>query len=291
MSFFNIEVIIQIILVLFIFYFSIKKEKLTLGGGYSALFIGTIISFAGYEYMIILFSFFISSIKATDIHKKIKFEKLGKTYSKESKRTSYQVLCKGLYPSLICLIIYCLNSGKLLLLDVFDTELDFIKFLYGSYIGFFCSANADTWASELGINSSNDPILLINFNKVPKGINGAVSVYGTICSILGGLFISVVTVFSSFFRDFSFNFMICFKIILFGMIIGFIGSFIDSILGETMQITYFDEEKKCVVEKDEIKNMNNIKVYGRDILNNSQVNLITGIFTSLLSGIIFVLFL
>ena len=85
--------------------------------------------------------------------------------------------------------------------------------------------------------------------------------------------------------------MICFKIILFGMIIGFIGSFIDSILGETMQITYFDEEKKCVVEKDEIKNMNNIKVYGRDILNNSQVNLITGIFTSLLSGIIFVLFL
>jgi uncharacterized protein (TIGR00297 family) len=166
-----------------------------------------------------------------------------------------------------------------------------MKFLYGIYIGFYESANADTWASELGINSKNNPILIISSKKVPKGINGAISLYGTICSILGGLFISVVTVFSSFFRDFSFNFMICFKIILFGMIIGFIGSFIDSILGETMQITYFYEEKKCVVEKDEIKNMNNIKVYGRDILNNSQVNLITGIFTSLLSGIIFVLFL
>ena len=300
MSFFNIEVIIQIILVLFIFYFSIKKEKLTLGGGYSALFIGTVISFAGYEYMIILFSFFISSIKATDIHKKIKFEKLGKTYSKESKRTSYQVLCKGLYPSLICLIIYCLNSGKLLLLDVFDTELDFIKFLYGSYIGFFCSANADTWASELGINSSNDPILLINFNKVPKGINGAVSVYGTICSILGGLFITFMTVLSCFLRynitlmnyDINDIIKVFLKVFLIGGFIGFIGSLIDSFLGEIMQVSYYDINKKWIVDRGDyekmIKNKENyIKVYGTDVLNNSQINLITGIITSIFSGILF----
>ena len=75
------------------------------------------------------------------------------------------------------------------------------------------------------------------------------------------------------------------------MIIGFIGSFIDSILGETVQITYYDEKKKCVVEKSEIDNMENIKIYGRDILNNSQVNLVTGVITSILSGLLFVLFI
>ena len=37
-----------------------------------------------------------------------------------------------------------------------------------------------------------------------------------------------------------------------------------------------------------IKNKENyIKVYGTDVLNNSQINLITGIITSIFSGILF----
>ena len=287
----SIEFIILETIVLIIYVVAIIKNKLTIGGANSALFIGTIVSMGGFEYLLILIGFFASSIKASDLHKQKKTELLGQSYFKDKKRNAIQVMSKGFFPTIICFIIYYQFNGKLHLFSKIIIKNNLMKFLYGIYIGFYESANADTWASELGINSKNNPILIISLKKVPKGINGAISLYGTICSILGGLFISVVTVFSSFFRDFSFNYMICFKIILFGMIIGFIGSFIDSILGETMQITYFDEEKKCVVEKDEIKNMKNIKVYGRDILNNSQVNLITGIFTSLLSGIIFVLFL
>ena len=292
----SIEFIILEITVILIYIIAIIKDKLTIGGANSALFVGTIISICGFEYMMILIGFFASSIKATDIHKKIKTNLLGQSYFKDKKRNSTQVLSKSIFPTIICLIIYYFYNGKLHLFNNNNNKI--IKFLYGIYIGFFESANADTWASELGINSKENPILLLKFKKVPKGINGAISLYGTICSILGGLFIAIITVFSSLFRDFSLiNFynltfyLIFFKIIFLGMIIGFIGSFIDSILGETVQITYYDEKKKCVVEKSEIDNMENIKIYGRDILDNSQVNLITGIVTSILSGFLFVLFI
>ena len=292
----SVEFLILEILVLLIYIISITKNKLTTGGANSALIVGTIISICGYEYMMILLGFFASSIKATDIHKKIKTNLLGQSYFKDKKRNSIQVLSKSFFPTIMSLIIYYFYNGKLHLFNNNNNKI--IKFLYGIYIGFFESANADTWASELGINSKENPILLLKFKKVPKGINGAISLYGTICSILGGLFISIISVFCSLFRDFYFiNFIyfdfyfIFFKVVFLGMIIGFIGSFIDSILGETVQITYYDEKKKCVVEKSEIDNMENIKIYGRDILDNSQVNLITGIVTSILSGFLFVLFI
>ena len=292
----SIEFLILEITVILIYIIAIKKNKLTIGGANSALFVGTLISINGFEYLMILMGFFFLLLKATDIHKKIKTKLLGQSYFKDKKRNSTQVLSKSIFPAIICIIIYYFYNGKLHLFTNNNNKI--IKFLYGIYIGFYESANADTWASELGINSKENPILIISLEKVPKGINGAISFYGTICSILGGLLIAIITVFSSLFRDFSLiNFynlrfyFIFFKIIFLGMIIGFIGSFIDSILGETVQITYYDEKKKCVVEKSEIDNMENIKIYGRDILNNSQVNLITGIVTSILSGLLFVLFI
>ena len=170
-------------------------------------------------------------------------------------------------------------------------------FLDALFIGFFESANADTWASEIGIASKNPPILILQgFKTVPKGINGAISSYGTLCSILGGLFISLIVVVCNIFRYGAFAFikfdlkiiLIAVKIFLVGGLIGFVGSFIDSILGQTIQITIYNETKKCVIEKENEKeakdNGDELKYYGKDILNNSGVNLVAGVVTAFISG-------
>ena len=83
-------------------------------------------------------------------------------------------------------------------------------------------------------------------------------------------------------------FIIAFKILIFGGLIGFIGSFIDSILGQTVQISIYNVTKQCMVEKEHVeeykKDGDELKYYGKDILNNSGVNLVTGLITAFISG-------
>ena len=224
----------------------------------------------------------------------MKTKLLGKAYLKEKKRNFIQVFSKSLFPSLICLILYQKYGQGM---NIFNSNNTSKLFLDALFIGFFESANADTWASELGINSKSNPILILQgFKQVPKGINGAISGYGTLCSIKGGLFISGVVVICNILRfgllnfiKFDMNlFIICFKIFILGGLIGFIGSFIDSILGQTVQISIYNVTKKCMVEKENVeeykKNGDDLKYYGKDILNNSGVNLVTGLITAFISG-------
>ena len=296
----SIEFIILELIIVMIFFGSIKAKILTVGGAFAAFFVGTLISLCGFEYFVILAAFFFSSSKATNIHKQIKTKLLGKSYLKDKKRNAIQVFAKSLFPSIICLIIYHYYGKGMHLFNIENLKKNQYKlFLDSLFIGFFESANADTWASELGISSKNLPVLILHgFKTVPKGINGAISSYGTICSIQGGLFISLTVVICNILRYgiiefFKFDLKVIFvmiKMLLIGGVIGFIGSFIDSILGQTVQISIYNETKKCVIEKENEKeakqNGDELKYYGRDILNNSGVNLVTGIVTAFISGYI-----
>ncbi|ORX41524.1 hypothetical protein BCR36DRAFT_587966 [Piromyces finnis] len=297
----SIEFILLELITLLIFIVSIKKEILTVGGSFSALIVGTIISLCGFEYFVVLAAFFFSSTKATHLHKQIKTKLLGETYLKEKKRNAIQVLSKSLFPTLVCFIIYANYDGKGM--NIFNikshpsTTTLCKTFLDAFFIGFFESANADTWASELGILSRESPILILHgFKSVPKGINGAISRYGTVCSILGGMFISSVVILCNIFRMGLVSFLksdnrvflLGVKILVFGGFIGFIGSLIDSILGQTVQLTIYNVTKECVIEKEAEaearKNGDELKYYGKDLFNNSGINLITGVVTALIAG-------
>jgi len=297
----SIEFIILELITVLVFVLSIKKSILTTGGAFSALIVGTIISLCGFEYFVILASFFFSSTKATNLHKKIKTKLLGKSYLKEKKRNAVQVLSKSLFPTIVCLLIFQ-KYGKGMNLFSLDSTYKYKLFLDAFFIGFFESANADTWASELGILSREQPILILKgFKSVPKGINGAISRYGTVCSILGGMFISLMTVICNILRYGLLNyinsngevFLLSLKVLLCGGVIGFIGSFIDSLLGQTVQLTIYNVTKECVIEKENeqeaIKNGDELKYYGKDIFNNSGINLVTGVLTAIISGYIGIL--
>lgn len=276
-------------IVLITFILCVVSKKLTLNGALSALIVGTLISFAGWNYLVILYAFFISSTIATDIHKHIKTTLYGNVYAKEKKRNAIQVLCKGLFPSFISVIIAYYKpmlSNKC------------INFLSGIYIGYFISANADTWASELGIASTKDPILITTFKTVPKGTNGGVTLFGTCMSICGGCFISIVEIICNVIKNGTNDitlYMISMKIIL-GCVIGFIGSLLDSIIGAVFQMTIYNTKTKQIVDTHEYMSISKKQadvyyINGKDILSNSQVNLITCITSSFICGVLFYLIL
>ena len=111
---------------------------------------------------------------------------------------------------------------------------------------------------------------------------------GTLASGMGGTFIGL----SFYLMSLLFNFTYVPKIgfvysyahgkdqwpmIIVGTVFGFLGSLIDSLLGATLQVTYYDHEKKCIVKTfDPLKNKSHVElISGLDILSNEAVNFIS----------------
>ncbi len=98
--------------------------------------------------------------------------------------------------------------------------------LAGSWVWFagaLATANADTWATELGARSSATPRLITNGTPVPAGTDGGMTLLGTAGGIVGAGFIAGVSVFLQG-RD---AVMIA--------VAGVFGMLLDSLLGATVQ--------------------------------------------------------
>lgn len=139
----------------------------------------------------------------------------------------------------------------------------------------FACCNGDTWASELGILSKSDPILITTFKKVPRGTNGGVSTWGLFVSLLGGLFIGFFHFLSTLFfvdSDALANASVQYPVIIFGGIAGLYGSIVDSLLGATCQYSGQTEDGFIVENPSEAVK----KISGTfKLLNNHSVNLVS----------------
>jgi uncharacterized protein (TIGR00297 family) len=61
------------------------------------------------------------------------------------------------------------------------------------FAGALAAANADTWATEIGIHSRSAPRLITTGRPVPAGTDGGMTLLGTTGGILGAGFIAAVS--------------------------------------------------------------------------------------------------
>jgi uncharacterized protein (TIGR00297 family) len=133
-----------------------------------------------------------------------------------------------------------------------------------------CALVGDTWASEVGSVVDSEPRLITTFQVVPPGTNGAVSLVGTLASITGGALFGVLYYVLQKWFDAYLSYSSITTLLFKGIYGGFMGSVFDSLLGATVQITYYNGNK--IVSKGTISR-------GRDFLTNEGVNLISCLMT------------
>eukprot|EP00469_Lotharella_globosa_P002409 CAMPEP_0167809990 /NCGR_PEP_ID=MMETSP0111_2-20121227/24120_1 /TAXON_ID=91324 /ORGANISM="Lotharella globosa, Strain CCCM811" /LENGTH=148 /DNA_ID=CAMNT_0007708475 /DNA_START=503 /DNA_END=949 /DNA_ORIENTATION=- len=131
------------------------------------------------------------------------------------------------------------------------------------------------------------PVLITKCRRVPQGTNGAMSMSGTIASILGGAFIGAVYYFMSA-QDAGkergpndAEIPPQWPIILLGACAGFLGSLVDSILGSLFQYSGWAASRQVIVQRPE-KGAKHIS--GMDLLTNNQVNFLSAFATSVACG-------
>ena len=146
------------------------------------------------------------------------------------------------------------------------------------------AASADTWATELGILSRTDPILIVSGKRVAKGTSGGVSLAGGAASLLGASVIAAVFLFlftSGSGSSTSSNTVWLAVGVVFS---GFLGSLVDSILGATLQAIYYCPNCMKETEKHPLHHCGSETQWLRGIrwLNNDWVN-----FLCTLSAVVF----
>ncbi|XP_061715949.1 transmembrane protein 19 [Cydia pomonella] len=260
-------------------FYGYRKKSLNLSGAILGFFVGFVLTLSNFCFLATLFTFFVTSSKATKFRPHLK-RKIEEDFKEGGQRNWIQVLCNGGMAT---------QLGILYLMDVGASEkpIDFLNYYRASWLsmgilGVFSCCNGDTWASELGtVLAKSEPFLITSLKRVPPGTNGGVTIIGTLFSIVGGTIIGISQYLAMlYFTDKASweNAPPQWPVILFGALAGFLGSLIDSLMGATLQYSGLDKDGKIVSHSSKtVKHLS-----GRNILDNHSVNLITTVIMGLL---------
>ncbi len=187
---------------LFIVVLGIEKKSLNFPGALSALFLAYIILLTqGIKWFLIMFLFFIIGNLVT----RYGWDKKRKLKVLQKIRGSRNVVSNGGIAMLMALL-----GGP--------------AGTYG-FIGAIATATADTTSSELGVLSKETPRMITNFKKVNPGVNGGVTLTGTILGVIASLMIGVS----------SLIILPSVKAIIIAIVAGLAGNLTDSLVGALLE--------------------------------------------------------
>lgn len=254
----SVRLLIIFILMMLIVLFSIRKKQLTGSGLIAAFIVGSVITYiGGLSGILIMLFFFLSAA----VIGKIIPDNRRKIQKKGARRDAMQVLANSI-PALIGLFLFRFT--------VYDT-LGLVMFSTG-----IAEAVADTWSGEIGALSKSDPVSIITFTKVPKGLSGGVSALGTFSGLLGSFLVALLSVG-------------CFTLPLLMLpvitISGTLGALFDSFLGATVQVHYRRNDGS-LTEHEESDGRKNERARGISFIDNDVVNLLSGLFSVLIAFIL-----
>jgi uncharacterized protein (TIGR00297 family) len=277
-----VRLVLGLLLSSIIGWLAYQRKSLTAGGVAGAILTGTIIfGLGGIACGCLLVVFFVTA-SALSHYKGVRKRSIAEQFDKGSQRDLGQALANGAVAAL-----FALCSG---LAWLAGTSTVIIIFCFTAIIGALASANADTWATELGVLSRSRPRLITDLSRVVEpGTSGGVTRDGTLAAAAGALVIGVINLFFMLLASVLGAGRVAWLLLynaqvnlpgnlglvlavaaLFG---GVVGTLADSYLGATVQAMYFDTRRNRVTERRcEPDGTTNRLLRGRPWFNNDWVN-------------------
>ena len=261
-----------------------KKKAVTKGGAVSGVILGSLIFCSvGLLFWTLLGGFFISSTVMSRIGRRLKVKNEA-INERGSVRDLVQVAANG-GAALIAALLY--QAG--LMLDMakingMNGELFFLTLFAAA----FASANADTWASELGVLSPVPPRSVLTWKQVEPGTSGGVSLAGSAAAFSGALLIAAQ--FYVLLRLYGFNAEAALPPAAAALAAGFVGSFIDSLLGASFQGKYLCSATGAYTERRWSEKMPNKLVNGCRFITNDAVNALSSLLAAAAAGSLILFF-
>jgi uncharacterized protein (TIGR00297 family) len=207
---YNLQIIMTIIhaLIIVVMVLCVVTKKLTIPASLTAGVIGFLINLgAGLPGIIMLGTFFVLGILATSHKKELKVV-LGEH---QPERKPGQVFANGGVAAIMATLLYLDPANNMVYRMMMAASL--------------ASATADTLSSELGMVYGQRFYNILTFRKEAKGLDGVISMEGTLSGAAGSLVIALIYALS-FGIDAG-----CIVIFLSGIL----GNLVDSILGATLE--------------------------------------------------------
>ncbi|GKD83445.1 protein PGR, partial [Tanacetum coccineum] len=215
-----------------------------------------------------LLTFFFTSSKLTKKGEDRK-RAIDAEFKAGGQRNWIQVFSNSGIASVLVIAYWKLKASQDTCLD--SKESYIITSLVGGLIGHYSCSNGDTWSSELGVLSDEQPRLITTFKPVRRGTNGGVTIAGLQAAAAAGTVIGLAFVLPGFFTKSCTNdaFLKQLLVIPLSAAAGLAGSLIDSVLGATLQFSGFCSVRNMVVSKPgpTVK-----RISGLSILDNNGVN-------------------
>lgn len=190
-----------------------KLGLLTIDGSLASFAVGMVLGlFGGIGWLLLLVLFAFIGFAVTRYKMELKVRK-GVQEGRQGERSYKNVLANGLVPMSIAAFTF---------LAGWEGEVPAII-----YMSAVCVAAADTTASELGVLSDRT-YMITTFKRVPPGVDGGVSIYGTAWALAASIFAALVgwVVIVGTFPS---------ALVLIPAAMGILGCFIDSVIGATLE--------------------------------------------------------
>jgi uncharacterized protein (TIGR00297 family) len=261
-----------------------RKKTLTPMGVATGCSVGFVLLSTGLRGMNLLFFYQIGTV-ATKFKKSIKEKRDATVAGDHSARGATQVLCVSLTPVILSLIhVFWIGRERPVLFSVNDNDNNLAATLTCAVVAHHATCLADTLASELGMLSSQMPLLITQpWKCVPPGTNGGITAIGTFWSLVGGVTIGLLTVLMDWCSGLSpLNVT---SMVLYGGIMGLVGSMLDSLLGAILQSSLYDRGHMLIYHansKDLPKRAQCVS--GINLLTNEQVNFLSALMAAWFGG-------
>jgi uncharacterized protein (TIGR00297 family) len=253
------QIFLGMLLAVLAAYAAYRLKALDRSGALAAFLLGALVfGLGGLPWAVVLLTFFITSSGLSRLFKQRK-KKTEEKFSKGGTlRDAGQVAANGGVAGLTVLLGVILPASP---------------YPWVMFAAALAAANADTWATELGVLSRAWPRSMSTWQRVAPGTSGGISLVGTLAAFTGSLLIAMVAFL--FWPGEELTVGTRFLYAFFILIAGFTGSLVDSLLGATLHGIFW-----CpVCEKETERSPRHTcggpttLIRGRRWLNNDVVNL------------------